>query len=229
MAQQRVSKMSFKAVLDTRNFNRVFTEYKKFQKRLPQDIVDAKLFFISRNATQTTDHSNYTKIEAELTAKSKTYPDAPLAAIIINSQLGKKGKKGLAREKMARAVEKLLKVRKKSINFVRSGWKNAIKILESALRSRGELTWANRNGRSSKPDNDTMKKKTAPAFGGAIPARNYGGRAVGEIANNVHGDNKPTLDAVKQKGLQLAMNMEEKSMEDYIAKKVNPQHAVFQR
>jgi hypothetical protein len=221
--------MSFKAVLDTRNFNRVWKPYLKFQKRLPEDIVDAKEFFIARNATQTTPSTTFSKIEAELTADSKTYPDVPLAAIIINSQLGKKGKKGLFGDKMKKAVEKLLKKRKQSINFIRSGWKNAIKLLEGALRSRGELTWANRNGKGSKADSATMRKKTPPSFGGAIPARNYGGKAVGEISNNVHGDNKPTLDAIKQRGLQLALDMEVRSMENYIAKKVNPRHADFQR
>lgn len=221
--------MSFKGTLDTRNFGRTFKDYMKFQKRLPEDVVDAKQFFIARNATQTTGHSSFQKIEAELTADSNTYPDVPLAAIIVNSQLGKKGKKGLTGEKMGKAVEKLIKARKKSINFVRSGWKNAVKILENALRSRGELTWANRNGRGSKADSETMRKKTPPSFGGAIPARNYGGRAVGEISNDVHGENKSTLDAIKVRGLQLALDKETRSMEDYIAKKINPEHAKFQR
>lgn len=219
-----------KITLDTTNFTKTFNEYLKFQKRLPSDSVNASLYFIARNATQTTKSSSKTKIDNELRGPAKNGVE-PLAAVLINSQLGKKGMKGLTGVKMARAVEKLIKARVKSVNYIRSGWKNAINILESYLRSTNEFSFVRRNSSlNSKADNETMKKIVSPNSGTAKVARiDMGTRAYGEIQNNVYGDGKDGLSEVKAAGLQKAIDQEEKSKRIYIERKINEQHQKFNR
>lgn len=216
----------FKANLDTRDFDKVFSEYMAFSKRTPADAVNTKLYYIARNATMTTKHSDPTKIESELRGPSEKYPKAPLAAILVNAQLKAKGEDRIAGQKMTKAIEKLIKRRKASINFVRSGWKNAIKTLETYLRSKGEFGFARRW--QPPVDNATMKKKTTSDMGKAIYARTERGpRVWGEIENSV--GNEESITPIKEMGLQLAVNKEVASMRVYIERKLNEGAAKFNR
>ena len=214
--------------LDLTQFNKAMDQYVKFQKRLPADIINGKLYYIARNATMTTKSSDKGKIETELRGHSKEHPTAPLAAILINYQLGKQNKKGLTGEKMARAVEKFISKRKQSVNFVRAGWKNAIQILETYMRSKGELPFVRRWASMAPVDKETMKKKNTENLGTSIPARiERIGSVWGEIQNDVHGKNGKDLtllDTIKTKGLQEAVNKEVRSMQIYLDRKMNPVH-----
>ena len=216
--------------LDTREFNKVLDEYMTFQKRTPADVVNAKLYYVARNATMTTKATEPSKIESELMGPSKSYPDAPLGAIIVNSILAKKDKKGLTGSAMASAIEKLIKQRKRTINFVRAGWKNAIQILEQYMRSKGELNFARRYQPAA--DKATMRKRNVEKLGKATPARVEASttRAWGEIENNVSDkEGSPRLDSIKEEGLQKAIDKETQSMRTYIERKLNPVHKEFNR
>ena len=217
-----------KMELDTRNFDKAMQEYMTFSKRAPADIVNAKLYYIARNATQTTKHSDKSKIRNELEGPSKI--GGPLGAILVNSALGKKGLPGLTGDKMARAVEKLIKKRISSVNFIRSGWKNAIQQIELYLRQKGEFNFVRRNmSLNLQPDKATMSKKVSPKSGQAIVARiERVGRVYGEIQNNI-GSDKPGLGQIKVDGLQKAINKEEASTRVYIERKLNEAHSRFNR
>ena len=216
----------FSLTLDTSEFDKTMDQYMKFQKRLPADVVNAKLYYIARNATMTTKAADKSKIENDMRAKATNY-NAPLAAIIVNSQLGKMGEKGLTGEKMARAVEKLIKKRKNAVNFVRAGWKNAIVILEKYLRSNGELNTVRRW--QTPVDKSTLRKKNFEKLGKSIPARiEQSPRAWGEIQNDVSdpkGNDK--LNRIKIAGLQKAIDKEVQSMYIYLERKLNPVHRSF--
>lgn len=223
--------MKLKSSLDLKNFNSVMKEYMTFSKRMPADAINTSLWFISRNATMTTKHSDKSKISTDLNQPSKVNPEAPLAAIIVNKQLGKQGLKGLTGSNMITAVNKLIKKRNSSINYIRSGWKNAIQILEQYLKSKGEFSFASRNSSLNfKPDSAVMKKQTPLTFGTARVARiEIQGRVWGEIENNVGSKNTITLDPIKEKGLQEAVNKEEASKRIYIERKLNQAAARFNR
>ena len=220
----------FSMTLDTKEFNRVLGDYMVFQKRLPADVVNAKLYYVARNATMTTKHSDKGTIEAELRGQAKEY-NAPLAAVIVNSQLKAKGKKGLRGPSMERAIEKLIKQRKATVNFVRSGWKNAILMLETYMRQKGELNFVRRWASTAPVDKETLRKKNFEKLGKATVARiERSPRVWGEIQNDIggaKGTNIAKLEHIKQEGLQKAINKEVASMRVYLERKLNPVHQVF--
>jgi hypothetical protein len=180
----------------------------------------------------TTKHADKGVIETELKGKARDY-DAPLAAIIVNSQLKAKGEPGLTGEKMATAIEKLIRRRKASINFVRAGWKNAILMLEDYMRSKGELNFVKRYAVSAPVDKETLKKKGYEKLGKATVARiERSPRVWGEIQNDVsgkEGSNTTGLENVKNEGLQKAINKEIASMRIYLERKINPKHQEINR
>ena len=60
-----------KMQLDTSQFEKAMSEYVKVNRRNMSDIVNAKLFFIARNAVNNTKKSDKAKIKNELMAPSK--------------------------------------------------------------------------------------------------------------------------------------------------------------
>jgi hypothetical protein len=220
-----------KIAVDTKNFDMVLKEYMTFSKRSVADIINAKLYYIARNATMTTKHSDKGKIRSELEGPSHDYPSAPLGAIIINAQLGAKGEKGKQGAKMAKALEGLIKKRGSYINFVRSGWKNAIQEIEKYLKNKGEFRFVSRWAQNAPVNKETMKKKTTPNMGMAITAKiERGPRVWGEIQNNVTGkEAKPSMDLIKKEGLQKAVDKETASMRIYIERKLNDGAQRFNR
>ena len=144
--------------VNTREFDRAMAEYMKYTKRTTTEAVNQHAYYIARNATQTTYAADADKIKQDLEVASKKYPNIPLAAILVNSQLKNKGKKGLTGEKMKTAVEKFIKMRQSHRNFLRAGWIPAIKMLATIVPRRG----------GSKIPAGTDKK--GRRFGGARPA-----------------------------------------------------------
>src|ERR1051326_5363879 len=108
--------------VNTTAFDKAMQEYMKYSSRSLVEAVNQHAYYAARNATQTTHAADATKIKQDLEAMSKSYPNVPLAAILINIDLKKKGKKGLYGEKMRQAVEKFIRVRVAHRNFLRSGW-----------------------------------------------------------------------------------------------------------
>ena len=220
-----------KIKIDTRDFDKALAEYMTFSKKSVADIINTKLYYIARNATMTTQKSDPAKIRGELEGPSRSYPSAPLGAIIVNKQLKLAGKKGKSGDGMIKAMEGLIKKRISYINFVRSGWKNAIKQIEAYLKTTGEYRFANRWSQNAPFDRGAMKKKTIPSMGKAIVARiERIGRVYGEIQNNVSGkDGKPSITPIKQEGLQKAVDKETASMRVYIERKLNDGAQRFNR
>ena len=219
--------------IDTKDFDVAMKEYLQFNKRSVADIINAKLYYIARNATMTTQNSRADAIRTELNGPSVDYPSAPLGAIIINSKRGKAGLKGLRGKAMAKELASLIKSRIQSINFVRSGWKNGIRIIEQYLKSRGEFGYVRRNAKGSKADTKTMNKKTNYAMGTAKVAKiETGPRAWGEIVNSAISKavtDSQKLQHVKELGLQKAVNQEVASMRVYIENKINSGAKRFNR
>lgn len=208
-----------KMVLDTRNFDRALDEYMKFNKRNLSEVINTKLNFIARNATTTTKKVEPSKIDAELDAASRFHPHISVGQAIVNYKLKQSGKKTLHDARLDSAVEKLKKQRHRTVGFLRSGWLPAIRILQKAMR-----------GARGVPQMDRSIRIKANSLGTAKVAQ-PNDKCYGEIENFVQGG-KGTSGNVKSiliRGLQLAMDKEVRSMQDYIEKKMNPEIDKFNR
>jgi len=209
--------MTIQAKMDTRAFDAALGAYLKWNKRAISEIVNTKAYFVARGAVNTTGAVNKSAIEAELRAPGRT-SSAPVGALIVNARRGAKGEKGLNRAKMEAAVNKLVRARQRTVNFLRSGWIPAIKKLESLVPKKGGAA-----------PYKSIKQHGAP-MGGANAAKESSlFKAQAEIWNTVTGG-KPVagilskgspakVAAIIEDGLQKAINKEMKSMLQYINKK----------
>lgn len=208
-----------KVDVDLKEFNKAMSEYMQFAKKAPSEVINSKCYFIARNATFTTGASNKEKIRSELTSPSKKNPNVPLAAILVNKQLKTKGKKGLSGKEMGTAIKKFINKRISSINFLRSGWLPAIKILQTAIQ-RGDITFS----KKFQPPVNRVVKQRGKDKGNAVYARSNTDRCYAEIENSVQGSNGISTPDVQKRlmdGLQAAVDKEVKSMRDYIERKYN--------
>jgi hypothetical protein len=198
--------------VNTTAFDKAMQEYMKYSSRSLVEAVNQHAYYAARNATQTTHAADATKIKQDLEAMSKSYPNVPLAAILINIDLKKKGKKGLYGEKMRQAVEKFIRVRVAHRNFLRSGWIPAIKLLANIVPKRG----------GNKIPVGTDKK--GRNFGGAKPAQYSNSitnwNAIASVWNSAVGKKADSKSiAYLEEGAQMAIDQEVESMRKYIERK----------
>jgi hypothetical protein len=214
--------------VDTKAFDKALDEYMQFTKRSVAEVINAKCWFIARNAILMTEKTPVSRIDSELSAPSREYAPAPLAAIIINSRQKKKGEKGLTGRKMANAVRKMIAARHRAVNFLRSGWLPAVRILEQAVK-RGDINFSKRYA----PKKDSTVKQYGTDKGTAIWAKPNYERVYGQIENAVQGGrlaNKTArVHTILTTGLQKAINAEIASMRTYVERKMNPEINKFNR
>jgi hypothetical protein len=208
--------------VDTKAFDKAMDEYMAFTKKSVAEVINAKAFFIARNAVLFTDKTPPTKIESELNAQSRDYAPTPLSVVIINSRQKKKGEKGLTGRKMGQAIKKMLAARRRAVNFLRSGWLPAIRILETAMK-RGDIKFAKRYA----PKNDSTVKQYGQDKGSAIWAKPNLERTYAQIENAVQGEgrgkvNTGRVQSIITKGLDKAIKAEIASMKVYVERKMNP-------
>jgi hypothetical protein len=194
--------------VDTSAFDRAFKEYLNYNKRSLAEIVNTKAYFIARNAIGDTKAADKGKIEKELMGPSKDYPKAPLAAIIINSQRGKGN--GLSGAKMKAAVEKLIRARKAHVNFVRSGWKTAMKQLASAVPSK----------RGQRPVPAGVRDRRFTGGAKAAKANWFAIASIWNSARDKTGKGTAKIQQILQDGAQKAIDRETASMKEYVMKKL---------
>lgn len=191
-------------------------QYGKFNKRAPSEVVNAKLTFIAKDSTNTTKTADAGTILSKLKGDSEKFPNVPLDAILVNLELGKKGKKGLTGEPMRVAVEKLDKKEISKLQFARSGWYAAIKIMDAA-RKRGDAPFSNRFS----PKQAKGLRQYGRAKGGAQYARPNSVKCSGYIENRVgYGKQaSKTINKILLSGLEGGVQMEIKSILAYVEKK----------
>ena len=195
--------------VDTREFDRVFKEYMNYSKRSFTEACNQHAYYIARNATMTTKAADKEVIRATLEGPSRDYPGVPLAAILVNAQLGPG--QGLAGSAMKRAMEKYIKRIQSHVNYVRSGWIPAVKILASKVPRKG--------GGRIPSGVDKMGRN----FGGATPAIDSGWSPIAWIWTSItpkKGMNDRLM-KVMEEGAINAMKQETESMKQYIIRKQN--------
>ena len=211
-----------KMQLDTSQFEKAMSEYVKVNRRNMSDIVNAKLFFIARNAVNNTKKSDKAKIKNELMAPSKINPQVPLAAILVNKERKRNGFKGLNGSELKSAIKRFINRRISSIGFLKSGWLPAIRILESVLRSSGGLRGAPRL------ESGANQYQRGKDKGRALSAK-PGIRSFGLIENEIDAHGSPEANAVMLRGLQRAINEETVSMNRYITDKIKKANENFNK
>jgi hypothetical protein len=216
---------NFDVKLDTRAFDRAFAEYLKFNKRAIPEIANTKVYFVARNAVNTTLAASKDEVRQDLLKASATAPGAPLAAVLVQKARANKGKtkgsrKGLSGVKMAEAIERFIKQRQNTVNFLRAGWIAAIKAVEPFIPKKGGA-----------PKYKKVKTKGVLKGGGKTAKENPFWKATAEIWNSVQGGMKPSpkVQALLMQGLNQAIALEVTSMEQYIQKKLGEGIQQFNR
>lgn len=208
-------------------------------------IVNTKAYFIARNAVMLTSKVDKEKVKNSLMASSKIAPNAPIAALIVNKERGfkasgdafmnsgKKDKKvtkgaGLYGDKMKTAIEKLIRIRQRTVNYLRSGWVPAVKQIERMVPKKG-----------GRPKMDNIKPKGKDKGGGSPAPSSGGWKVSATIWNSVFGftkthglkkRNKPSeVVAILEKGMQKAIDKEVASMKEYVEKKLAESAKIMNR
>lgn len=226
---------------DQTRFDDTLARYMEVTSRSVTQVVNTKAWYIARKAIWFTEKADRGKIESSLgrmvmvnrlTKSGKTVrrrqlelvqserTQAPLAALIINSRLGKKNLPGLYGRAMDAAIRDLLSSRYRSIGFIKSGWLPSVQKL-------GPL--ADKGGAA--PQIDTAARRFGLEKGYAEPAEPGWAPSAAIINEAVarHDAGGAALSRVGSKGLQMAFDDEAASMEDYIRRKLEPEAGEFNR
>ena len=218
-----------------KQFDGTLVEYMKWSRKQPAEIINAKLFFIALQATQTTQKANPNDIRSELNQPARKFPDKTIGEIIVMGDLTRRGKmykkaKTLAKH-LATKVEKLIKRRINAIGFLATGWFPAVRKLQEAVK-RGDINFSRRYA----PKKAQGVKFFGNDKGDVTPARpndtnargtiyNYIGQIIGKGKKGISSHLKQIL----QEGLDKAVQAEVSSMISYIRNKMNAQHDKMRR
>ncbi len=203
-----------KCTFDDREFQRAFNELLKLPtSKAPEEIAIKKCWFIARNAVNQTDAATKEEIEADLLKPSAVNPNAPIAAILVNSKRAATGKtktsrKGLSGPRMQAAMQKLIRARQATRNFVKSGAVAMARALAPFVKKKGGA-----------PKMESVKIKGRPKGGASVQRGLW--KASVEIFNDVRGGKvlSPIVEKVALEGLEKGAAMELKDMKEYIEKK----------
>lgn len=163
--------------IDMTEFDRALALYLSVSKQSMADIINRKAYWIARRAffeTPVTPRAIITSGLGQIRrSKKQIYTgnlrkvsvqsgggEAPLVALIINSQRGNKGEKGLFGDAMKRAVAAFIGSRLKSRAFLKSGWLPAIRTMEPFAKG----------SKAGLPPMDRSVKQLGPPHGSATPA-----------------------------------------------------------
>ena len=216
---------------DRDNFDSVFKEYQKWSKRQPADTVNAKLYFISRQAVNLTRKASADAIRAAMAAPSKYYKGLTTAEALALVQR-RKTKKGLPknRETLKRQLPvwaaRVLGNKINRIGFLASGWLPAIKGLDLANR-RGDIAFVRRFA----PKIDSKVKQYGKQKGGVTPARveTVARGVIWNDVGNATAQASPRVRRFKEEGLDAGAVAELRSMVVYINRKWGEQFDKMRR
>lgn len=206
----------FNVKIDDREFQKTFNEYLLWNKRLPSQLINNKLYFISLRAMQETKAVKGETIRADLSVPSKNNAKRTLGEVLTWQYLQAKGKIPKKTKTIVGKIEKFIRRRISHTGFLRSGWFQALKILDFYNRKAG-------------PDSAKFSKKYAPKKppgvkqlgkpkGTCFPALQNRTVVKGTIQNWVGNgtNNDPKIHKLIQDGLTKAVKHEIASMRVYI-------------
>lgn len=222
--------MQMKCNVDMREFQEALNEYKKFNKRAPAEVTNAKAYFICLNALKDTKRANADAIRQELNQPSTTNPRISLGHVIVQTQMKNNGKmpkkfKTFAKN-LGSYINKLINKRISHIGFLASGWLPAIIKLDY-WNKRGDIKFSKKYA----PKRDGKIKQFGREKGKVIPAKNNDLRAKTECWNQIGEGSQATTTVLGhlRDGLDKAIRKEAASMRDYVMRKYREQHEAMQR
>lgn len=162
--------------VDTSRLEKAIDEYLTDTKKTAKDVVNTKAYFIVLNAMNETPAASKEQIKTDLMKGSNTQPNAPLAAILVNIQRKAKGLRGVNRNKMVQAVDKLIRIEQSHRNFLRMGWLPAKRILGMQIPSK-----------RGAPKQVGNFKQRGSDKGYAIAAQDNSFEPVATVANTIQG------------------------------------------
>ena len=210
---------------NTSEFSKTMDEYLKWSKKQPQEIVNAKLYFITLQSMRETKTATKPQIRSSLNEKSKKYSNRTVGEILTYIYLRSKNRFPRKAATLAARVEKFIKRRESHIQFLRSGWIPAMKKLNFWNR-RGDISFV----KSKAPKPPDGIKQFGVEKGDVIPARQVL-NARGTIFNYIGRGKQAskTVRAILQKGLDAGVRQEIRSMREYIKDKFDRQHNIMKR
>lgn len=217
--------MDFRCDVDMRQFDRVFADYLLYTKKQPAEIVNSKLYFIALQAMNLTKKAEAGDIRSALSVPSKVNPAMNLGMVLTFADAKRRGKP-IKANTMAARVEKFIKRRTQHIQFLRSGWIPALKLLDF-WNKRGDIRFTRRFA----PRQPQGVKAYGMVKGSARNARLNESRVRGWIENQI-GQGKQASKTVKtilRDGLQKGIYKEIASMRQYIERKYNQKHDDMKR
>ena len=216
--------LRFRLDSNEKEFNKTFKDYMAWQKKSVAEIINSKLYFVALQAMRLTKTADKNSIRQALEGESKKYPGTPLGALIVNSNLKKKNKKGLYGKKMDAAVQKLIRGRQSRTQFLRSGWIESLRVLDFWNKKNVENLKLTKRYAPKRPPG--IKQYGKPK-GACIYAKPWLAKTWGQISNQV-GQGKqasPTVGPLIYEGLKAGINAEIRSMRMYMDRKYGEQFA----
>lgn len=196
---------------DQHRFDEALKAYVMFSRRTIPQIINTKAYYIARRALWLTGKAKFTDFDRELKMPGKRDKKAPLAALIINSRRGKDGAKGLYGKDMKAAIRVMLRMRKRSIGFLKAGWLPAIKDIAPFVPSKT----------GAAPLDRTVKQWSKPR-GKGVPARE-GLEITATIVNTalaLRTSKRDALALIAGPPLEQAFRDETAGMIDYVKAKL---------
>jgi hypothetical protein len=220
------AKVNMNIRMDTRAFDAALKKYIEVSKKIPSEVINTKAYSVACKAVSTTATTDTSKIEAQLRAPSKTSGKAPVGAILVNIKRKSKGLPGVTGPKMDTELNKYIRARKRTANFLRAGWIPAIQELAKFIKSK-----------AGTPRYKKLKTHGSPKGGGR--GAKTGWKVSAEIFNTVSGgkprpniDNKGSAAKVAtelERGLKKALNFVMADMQVYIERKVKQATQIMNR
>jgi hypothetical protein len=197
--------------IDTTQYFETMNKYMRYSNRSNEDAVNIHAKYVAGKWYSLIPKGDKTKISGYLTGPSKPNHQAPIAAILVNRDLGKKGKRGLFGQQMANAVEKYIRKESSHINYLRSGAALAYKLMKLFV-PKGNRAEINVSDIQIKGLNNGGAKPARTSLSDWVP--------IASIWSKVKVSNDVSVKKIEDTA-QKAVNLETVSMVEYIKEKQN--------
>lgn len=215
--------------VDTAAFQSTLRRYLAVTSKALPEALNQKMFFIARGASRGTPKVERGQIERELSVTGyaqklytrgpkkgqvnkrgmlgRVQTASPFIYRIINSRLGRVGKKGLHGSAMKAAATKLLAKRFRSIGTLKAGWLGAIRALGRVVGESSQV-----DGASSQVKGRSRATLAREGWSPQV--------SIEYLTNSFAKGHQAYIDARVQSSLAESFAAEARSMEDYMIKKL---------
>lgn len=218
----------FSVKVERDNFDEVFQEYVKWNKRQPAEIVNSKIFFIARRAFNMTRRASPGAIRSDLAKPALYYTGLKLGEALAMAQHRKSdrnwpkkhrgGFEAWLKRQLPAWAERFQNNRVNRVGFLASGWEPAIRDLDMWQR-KGDIAFPRR----FMPRLEQRRTQKGLDKGGVKPAKLNQPIVVASIWNDAGAKGSERVLRFKQEAVDKAVIEEMRSMIVYINRKYSEQ------